>query len=79
VPIIKKLKVIIDFPTLSHEDEFNSSDEGTMIKKEVTKKWKAMAIKVVSSSDIPKLVVSNRHTIRNVIGLVVYCFKPTYN
>ncbi len=53
------MKVIIDFPTLSHQDEFNSSDEGTMSKEEVTKKWKAMAIKVVSSSDLPKLVVSN--------------------
>jgi hypothetical protein len=38
VPILKNLKVIIDFPTLSHQDEFNSSDEGTMIKEEVTKK-----------------------------------------
>jgi hypothetical protein len=42
-----------------------------MIKDEVTKKWKPMAIKVVNSNDIPKPVVSNRHTIRNVVGLVV--------
>jgi hypothetical protein len=46
VPIVKKLKIIIDFPTPSHQDEFNSSDEGTMIKEEVTKQWKAMAIKI---------------------------------
>jgi len=53
------LKVIIDFPTLSHQNEFNSSDEETMSKEEVTKKWKAMAIEVVSSNDLPKLIVSN--------------------
>jgi hypothetical protein len=59
VPIVKKLKIVADFPTLSHQDEFYSSVEGTMIKEEVTKKWKAMVIKVVSDSDLPKLVVSN--------------------
>lgn len=63
MPIVKELKIIIDFITLSHQNELSSSDEGTMIKKEVTKKWKAMVIKVVSSSDIPKPIVSNRHTI----------------
>ncbi len=30
-----------------------------MNKEEVTKKWKAMAIEVVSSNDLPKLIVSN--------------------
>jgi len=50
-----------------------------MIKDGVTRKWKLMAIKVVNSNDIPKPVVSNRHTIINVIGLAVYYFKPTYD